>query len=122
MCDATATWVQSYAPKGGRPTKHTKRGAQVVVVEPDAPPTPRGKAPTPSPKRSKVAKVVAQPPPPQALDVEALGASVATHVTDACQTLVEQAAVTGVEAAPATGWAVDHKSGLARAEKVQGNT
>ena len=30
--------------------------------------------------------------------MEALGASVATHVTDACQVLVEQAAATGVEA------------------------
>ena len=64
VCDATATWVQSYAPKGGRPTKHTKRGAEVVVVEPDAPPGPKGKAPTLSPKPSKVAKVAAQPPPP----------------------------------------------------------
>ena len=63
MCDATAAWVQSYAPKGARPTKHTKRGPEVVVVEPDAPPTPKGKAPTPSPKPSKVAKVAAQPPP-----------------------------------------------------------
>ena len=42
----------------------------------------------------------------------ALGASVATHVTDACQVLVEQAAATGV----------DHKSALAKDEKVQGNT
>ena len=63
VCDATAAWVQSYAPKGGRPTKHTKRGPEVVVVEPDAPPPPKGKAPTPSPKPSKVAKVAAQPPP-----------------------------------------------------------
>ena len=59
VCDATATWVESYAPKGGRPTKRTKRGAEVVVVEPDAPLTPKGKAPTPSPKLSKVAKVAA---------------------------------------------------------------
>ena len=35
--------------------------------------------------------------------MEALGASVATHVTDACQVLVEQAAVRGVEAALAKG-------------------
>ena len=42
VCDATATWVQSYAPKGGRPTKHTKRSAEVVVVEPAAPPHPEG--------------------------------------------------------------------------------
>ena len=51
------------------------------------PPLHRGKGPTPSPKPSpkpsKVAKVAAQPPP-EALDVEALEASVATHVTDAC--------------------------------------
>ena len=52
----------------------------------------------------------------------ALAATVATHVTDACQTLVEQAAVTGVEAAVARGRAADHKSALSRAEKVQGNT
>ena len=26
--------------KGGRPTKHTKRGPEVVVVEADAPPPP----------------------------------------------------------------------------------
>ena len=46
----------------------------------------------------------------------------ATHVTDAGQTLVEQAAATGVEAALAKGRAADHKSALARAEKAQGNT
>ena len=67
VCDANATRVQSYAPKGGRATKHTKRGAEVVVVEPDAPSTPKGKAPTPSPKPSKVAKVAAQPPTPMPL-------------------------------------------------------
>ena len=64
VCDATASWVQSYVPKGGRPTKYTKRGAKVVVIESDAPPNPKGKAPTPSPKPSKVAKVVAHPPDP----------------------------------------------------------
>ena len=89
------------------------------------PPPPRGKgqtpAPKPSPKPSKVAKVAAQPPP-EALDVEALGASVAPHVTDVCQVLVEQAAATGVEAAVAKGRSADHKSALAKAEKVQGNT
>ena len=89
------------------------------------PPCLRGKgqtpAPKPSPKPSKVAKVAAQPPP-EALDVEALGASVATHVTDACQVLVEQSAATGVEAALAKGRSADHKSALAKAEKVQGNT
>ena len=54
--------------------------------------------------------------------MEALGASVATHVTDACQVLVEQAAATGVEAALAKGWSADHKLALAKAEKAQGNT
>ena len=49
--------------------------------------------------------------------MEALGASLATHVTDACHTLVEQAAATGVEAALAKGRAADHKSAL-----VKGNT
>ena len=94
----------------------------MVVVEADAPPPLRGKAPTPSPKPSKVAKAAAQPPRPEALDVEALGASAATHVTDACQVLVEQAAATGVEAALAKGRSADHKSALAKAEKVQGHT
>ena len=79
-------------------------------------------APKPSPKPSKVAKVAAAQPPHEALDVEALGASVATHVTDACQVLVEQAAATGVEAALAKGRSADHKSALAKAEKAQGNT
>ena len=87
MVDATAEWVRQYAPKGGRPGKQTKRGPDVVVVELDAPSPLRGKGQTPapklSPKLSKVAKVAAQPPP-EPLDVEDLGASVATHVTDAC--------------------------------------
>ena len=52
----------------------------------------------------------------------ASAATVATHVTDACQTLVEQAAVTGVEAALAKGRAAEQRSALARAERVQGNT
>ena len=47
------------------------------VVQADAPPPHGGKGPTPSPKPSprpsKVAKVAARPPP-EALDVEALGA------------------------------------------------
>ena len=122
VCDATAAWVQSYAPKGAHPyapTKHTKRGPKVVVVETDAPPPPKGKARTPSPKPSKVAKVAAQPPA-AALDVEALGASVATLVTDACQVSVEQATAMGVEAALAKGRAADHKSALANAEKGPG--
>ena len=92
VCDATATWVQSYAPKGGRLTKHTKRGAEVVVVEPDAPtPTLEGKAPN--------------PPPPQAVEGGQGGAPPSQrplmwcHATDTYQTLVEQAAATGLEAA-----------------------
>ena len=121
VLDATAEWVRQYAPKGGRPGKQTKRGPEVVVVEADAPPPHRGKGPTPSPKPSKVEKVAAQPPR-EALDVEALGASVATHVTDACQVLVEQAAATGVEAALAKCRSADHKSAWAKAEKVPGNT
>ena len=64
---------------------------------------------------------MAAQPPPEALDVEALGASVATLVTDACQVLVEQAAATGVQAAMVKGRLADHKSALAKAEKVQGN-
>ena len=41
VVDATADWVRQYAPKGGRPHKgQTKRGPDVVVVEPDAPPPP----------------------------------------------------------------------------------
>ena len=127
MVDATADWVRQYAPKGGRPGKgQTKRGPDVVVVEPNAPPPLRGKgqtpAPKPSTKPSKVAKVAAVQPPHEALDVEALGASVATHVTDACQVLVEQAAATGVEAALAKGRSADHKSALAKAKKAQGST
>ena len=43
-------------------------------------------------------------------------------MTDACQTVVKQAAATGVEAALANGRAADHKSALSKAEKVQGNT
>ena len=67
VVEATAEWVWQYAPKGGRPGKQMKRGPDVVVVEPDAPPPHRGKGPNPSskpsPKPSKVAKVAAQPPP-----------------------------------------------------------
>ena len=43
-------------------------------------------------------------------------------LTDACQVLVEQAAATGVEAALAKGRSADHKSALAKAEKVPGDT
>ena len=120
MCESTAACVQSYAPKGRRPTKNTKWGPEVVVVEADAPPPLRA-SPPPSPKQSKVAKLAAHPLP-EALDVEALGASVATLVTDSCQVLVEQPASTGDEAALANGRVADHKSALATAEKVQGNT
>ena len=43
VVDATADWVRQYAPKGGRPGKgQTKRGPDLVVVEPDAPPPPLG--------------------------------------------------------------------------------
>ena len=71
--------------------------------------------------------MAAAQPPHEALDMEALGASVATHMTDSCQVLVEQAAATGVEAALAKGRSADHKSVflakvLAKAERVQGNT
>ena len=120
VCNATASWAQLYAPKGGRPTK---RGAEVVVAQSEVAPPPslRVRPRPPPPKPSKVAKVAAQPPPP-ALDVGALAATVATRVTDACQTLVEQAAVTGMEAAVARGRAADHKSALAKAGKVQGNS
>ena len=44
------------------------------------------------------------------------------NVMDACKTLVEQAAVTGVEAALARRRAADSRSSLSRVEKVQGNT
>ena len=54
---------------------------------------------------------MAAQPPPEALHVEALGASVATLLTDTCHVLVEQA-----------GRSANHKSALAKAEKVQGNT
>ena len=54
--------------------------------------------------------------------MEALGATLATHVKDACQVLVEQASATGVEAALAKGRSADHKLALVKAEKVQRNT
>ena len=55
VVDATADWVRQYAPKGGRPGKQTKRGPDVVVVEPDAPPTlgVRAKPPPLSPPPSR---------------------------------------------------------------------
>ena len=40
VCDATTSWAQLYAPKGGRHMKHTKRGAEVVVVRRPKLPTP----------------------------------------------------------------------------------
>ena len=50
VVDATADWVRQYAPKGGRPGKgQTKRGPDMVVVEPDALPPLRGKGQTPAP-------------------------------------------------------------------------
>ena len=99
-----------------------KRRPEVVVVEANAPPPPIGvRAPPPPPSRGRWRRWHPSPPP-EALDVEALGASVATHVTDACQVLPEQAAATGVEAALAKGRSADHKTALANAEKVQGNS
>ena len=99
-------------PRGEGPPSIQSGGLRWWSLRRMPPPPLRGKAPTPSPKPSKVAKV------------EALGASVATHVTDACRVLVEQAAATGVEAAlsMAKGRPADHKLALAKAEKVPGNT
>ena len=102
-------------PRGEGPPSIRSGGLRCWSLSRMPPPGPKGKRPTPSPKPLKVTKVAA-------LDVEALGASVATHVTDACQTLVKQAAATGDEAALAKGRAADHKPALAKAEKVQGNT
>ena len=48
--------------------------------------------------------------------------ALATHVTDACKTLEEQAAVTGLEAALARERAADTMSALSRVGKVRGNT
>ena len=100
---------EAQAPRGeGRESKRSG-GLRWWLLRRMPSPPHRGKGPTPSPKPWKVAKVAAQPPS-EALDVEALGASVATHVTDACQVLVEQAAATGVEAALAKGRSADHNS------------
>ena len=52
----------------------------------------------------------------------ALAATLATHMTDACHNLVEQAAITGLDAALAKGRAAKQRSALSRAEKVRGNT
>ena len=103
VCDATATWVQSYAPKGGRPTKHTKWGLRWWSLSPMPPPPLRVRPPLPPPSRRRWLRWRPSPPPPQALDVGALEAGAATYVTDACQTLVEQTAAMGVEAAPGQG-------------------
>ena len=89
---ATALWAQSYAPQGGR---RTKRRHEVVVVEAEegTPPQPlRLKNPPPPPSHRSWPR---SPPPPPVLDVGALAATSAIHVTDACQTLVEHWAVTG---------------------------
>ena len=83
VCEATAAWVQLYAPKGGRPTKHTKRGPEVVVVETDGPPPLRVRPP-PLPEAVEGDEGGGSAPPPEALDSKALGAGVATLVTDAC--------------------------------------
>ena len=115
----------SMHPRGEGRESRRSGGLRWWLLRRIPPPPHRGKGPTPSPKPSpkpsKAAKVAAQPPP-EALNVEPLGASVAILVTDACQVLVEQAAATGVEAALAKGRSADHKSALAKAEKVQGNT
>ena len=108
-------------PRGEGPPRIRSRGPRWWSLSRMPPPALRIRPPSPSPcRRGWPRWRPSPPPPPPALDVEALGASVATHV--ACQTLVEQAAATGVNAALAKGRAADHKSALARAEKVQGNT
>ena len=63
------------------------------------PPPLRGKPPPPHPSHQRWPRWRPSPPPPADLDVGALAATVATHVTGTCQILVEQKAVTGVEAA-----------------------
>ena len=115
--DATALWAHDYVPKGGRPTE---RGHEVVVVEAEEgdPPMPIRVKPPPSPPSHR--RWPRCPPPP--LGVGALAATVATHVTDTCKTLVEQPAFTGVEAALARGRAADSRSAFARVEKEKGNT
>ena len=65
--------------------------------------------------------MAAAQPPNEALDVEALGASVATHVTDACQVLVEQAAATG-GGRTGQGSVGRPQVGLGEGRKAQGNT
>ena len=65
------------------------------------------------------------PPPPRvaaAVDVGALAVTVAPHMTDACKTSVEKAAITGVLAAWAKGRAADSKWAFSRVENCQGNT
>ena len=84
----------SMHPRGEGREKARRSGDQTWWWLSRMPPPPlRGKgqtpAPKPSPKPSKVAKVAAAQPPQGALDMEALGASVVTHVTDTCQVLVE---------------------------------
>ena len=67
VLEATAQWVRQYAPKGGWPGKQTKRGPEVVVVEPDAPPPPIGvrappPLPSPSPSRRRWRRWRPSPP------------------------------------------------------------
>ena len=83
-------------PKGGRPGKRLPSTTEEEEVEEVQPTPSRSKPPAPAPKLAKVAKVQARAPP---LDVVALARTVAAEVRDACSTLVEQVAVTGVEAA-----------------------
>ena len=108
-------------PRGEGPQSIRSGGLRWWPLSRMPPPGLKGNAPTHSPKPAKVAKVAAQPPP-EALDVEALGTSVATLLTDTCQSLVEQAAAKGVKTALAKGRAADRKSAMAKAEKFRGNT
>ena len=65
VCDATASWVQSYAPKGGRPTKHTKRGLRWWSSSRMPPPPPLRVRPPPAPpSRRRWPRWRPSPPPP----------------------------------------------------------
>ena len=63
VCEATASWAPSYAPKGKSPTK---RGAEVVVVELEAGPPPalRVRPPPPPPTRERGQGGSPAPPSP----------------------------------------------------------
>ena len=96
----------------------------VVPEAEEGPPPPplRVKPPPPPPSHRRWPRWQPSPRRPAALDVGALNVIVATHVTDACKTLAEQAAVTGLEAASAKGRAADSKLALSRVDKEKGNT